>query len=80
MSGVTLTPLSVKEQYLRRERRARAIALTAAAFVALVLIALVVAAGGHDTTNGTTDDPAAGTPGQVRYDSGPEEGMRGPGR
>jgi hypothetical protein len=77
MSGVTLTPLSVKEQYLRSERRARAIALTAAAFIALVLIVLVVAAGGHDTTNGTTDDPPAGTPGQVRYDGGPEEGTRG---
>ena len=78
MSGVTLTSLSVKEQHLRRERRARAIALSAAAVVALVLIVLVVAAGGHDTTLGTTDGPAADTPAEVRYDGGPEEGTRGP--
>lgn len=78
MSGVTLTPLSVKQQYLRRERRARAIALSAVVVVALGMVALVLALGGHDTTLGTTDGPAADTPAQVRYDGGPEEGTRGP--
>lgn len=72
MSGITHSHAPLKQRLLRDQRRAKIIALAAAAFVAAAIVALLLALDTGDSATTSAEQPAA-QPG-VRYDGGPEEG------
>ena len=84
MSGVTHSP--TRQALLYHDRRARRIAIAAVTITAALLVALVLALGLDGSETARTHEPAidakpaAGAPLGSRYDSGPDEGSRGPAR
>jgi hypothetical protein len=87
MSGAAHPQSSVRQQIVRDDRRARMIALACVATIAALLVALVLALAGDDSSSGGDATRAVQQPGipeagayaspGTRYDGGPEEGTRG---
>ena len=87
MSGAAHPQSPVREQILRTDRRAKAIALACVGTVAALLVALVLALAAEDSTSDKAATPAVQQPAisdagsyaspGTRYDGGPEEGTRG---